>query len=58
MTIQEMYNEAASECTDYEGGYFYAGYTAANALSFYVDEKYGVNAADSTEALNCLQSVL
>jgi hypothetical protein len=38
-TYKEMYEEAAAK-TNGE----YKGYTKGNALSLYVDEKYGVNA--------------
>lgn len=36
----------------------YKGYTGANALSLYVDEKYRVNAADNTFAHDALCDVV
>lgn len=44
-----MYAEAQAETFGY-----YKGYTGANALSLWVDEKYGVNAAADGEAHNAL----
>jgi len=49
MTYQEMYEEAAI-MTDGT----YKGYTGANALSKYVDDNYGVNAAESRKAHSAL----
>ncbi len=52
-TYKEMYLEAAEQTTG-----VYKGYTAGNALSLYVDEKYSVNAAAIPEAHNALCEAL
>lgn len=52
-TFKEMYLEAAAETNG-----SYKGYTAGNALSLYVDEKYGVNAAANPEAHDALCEAL
>ena len=49
MEYKEMYEEAAVETNGR-----YKGYTGANALSLYVDDKYGVNAAESNKAHDAL----
>jgi hypothetical protein len=51
-TYKEMYEEAAAK-TNGE----YKGYTKGNALSLYVDEKYGVNAAANNAAHDALCEV-
>jgi len=48
-TYQEMYEEAAEETQGY-----YKGYTAGNALSLYVYDKYNVNAAANSKAHDAL----
>ena len=52
-TYREMYEEAAGETNGY-----YKGYTKGNALSLYVDEKYGVNAAADSKANDALCDVV
>lgn len=51
-TYKEMYREAATEVNYLHGSY--KGYKGGNALSLYVNDKYGVNAADETAAHNAL----
>lgn len=53
-TYKEMYKKAA-EVINSKGGN-YKGYTGANALSLYVNDKFSVNAADDTLAHNALCS--
>jgi len=53
MTYQEMYEEAARETNGY-----YKGYTDANALSLYVDDKYDVNAVANPRAHDALLAAL
>lgn len=48
-TYKEMYEEAARETNG-----SYKGYKNGNALSLYVDDKYGVNAAADTAAHDAL----
>lgn len=50
---KKMYERALKET----GGQ-YKGYTGANALSLYVDEKYGINAAANTFAHDALCDVV
>ena len=52
-TYLEMYTEAMEETKGY-----YKGYTDGNALSLYVDEKYGVNAAADPSAHDALIEAL
>ena len=52
-TYAEMYREAAEECNN-ENEYYYKGFTAGNALSLYVEEKYNVNAAANESAHDAL----
>ena len=52
-TYKEMYEEAAKK-TNGE----WKGYTEGNALSLYVAEKYGVNAAANNNAHNALCEVV
>ena len=52
-TYRQMYEEAAAVT----GGQ-YKGYSLGNALSLYVDEKYGVNAAASISAKDALVDAL
>jgi len=53
MEYSEMYEEALQETNG-----SYKGYTDGNALSLYVDEKYGVNAAADPQAHDALCEVL
>ena len=48
----EMYERAARAINAKNGRY--KGYTGGNALSLYVDDKYGVNAAANTAAHDAL----
>lgn len=56
-TYKEMYLEMYLEAAEETAG-SYKGYTAGNALSLYVDEKYSVNAAAIPEAHNALCEAL
>ncbi len=58
MTLDEMYTEAVHNTRDNSGEIRYKGYTDGNALSLYVYEKYGVNAADNYHAKNALVDAL
>ena len=53
MTYLEMYQAAAAETNG-----SYKGYTGGNALSLYVDDNYGVNAAENSRAHDALCEVL
>lgn len=48
LTYKDMYKRAARAINRREGNY--KGYTGANALFFYVNEKYGVNALANPQA--------
>jgi hypothetical protein len=50
MTYLEMYQEAANQIDNGS----YKGYVRGNALSLYVYDKYGVNAADDPSAHDAL----
>lgn len=52
LTYEEMFKKAA-EAINAKGGN-YKGYTKGNAMSLYVNDKFGVNAADNTAAHNAL----
>lgn len=52
MNYKEMYEEAVDETNGY-----YKGYEKGNALSHYVYEKYGVNAASNNKANDALCDV-
>jgi hypothetical protein len=52
-TYKQMYEEAARVT-----GGKYKGYTDGNALSLYVDDKYGVNAAADSAAHDALVDAL
>ncbi len=56
LTYEEMYKKAA-ELINSKGGN-YKGYTGANALSLYVNDKFSVNAADDTAAHDALCSAM
>jgi hypothetical protein len=52
LTYSEMYAKAAKAINSKGGNY--KGYTGANALSLYVNDKFSVNAADETAAHDAL----
>jgi len=52
LTYKKMYEKAAKAIN--ENGGSYKGYTGGNALSLYVNDKFGVNAADETAAHDAL----
>ncbi len=52
MTYTEMYEKAAKAINAKGGNY--KGYTGANALSLYVNDKYNVNAAADSSAHDAL----
>ncbi|EGR0524980.1 TPA: hypothetical protein ACGG8C_001987 [Vibrio cholerae] len=52
LTYKEMYTRAAKYINSKDGSY--KGYTGANALSLYVNDKFNVNAAADTAAHNAL----
>lgn len=52
LTYQQMYTQAAKEVNKNRGNY--KGYTKGNALSLYVYEKFGVNAAANSSAHDAL----
>ena len=53
LSFLEMYTEAMEQTQGY-----YKGYTSGNALSLYVDDKYGINAAADSAAHDALIEVL
>ena len=52
LTYQQMYTQAAKKIA--KNGGSYKGYTGGNALSLYVYEKHGVNAAANSSAHDAL----
>ena len=52
LTYKDMYKKAAKAINKSGGNY--KGYTGANALSLYVNDKFDVNAAASTAAHDAL----
>ena len=54
--LEKYYTEAAEFINNNFGTY--DGYRGGNALSMYVFDKYGLNAVDSTQAMNVLKESL
>lgn len=52
LTYKEMFKKAAKAINAKGGNY--KGYTKGNAMSLYVNDKFGVNAADNTAAHDAL----
>ena len=53
----KMYKEAAQNTWN-DNDYYCSGYTGANALSFYVDNKFDINSAGNDLAARALRESL